>query len=142
LRALEIQYGLLDYIKNSQVFTAESIQREVKYLQSSDRLRVSWGQNEYDNLNKSILNLMLAMNVDDKHRTELRTILNNTSQGHLAEYLSDYECKLIVYTANNLSVIISILFMLQYFKINFQFQYFSLNKSNSFTIESILLWWY
>jgi len=35
------------------------------------------------------------MNVDDKHRTELRTILNNTSQGHLAVYLSGYDCKLI-----------------------------------------------
>jgi len=95
LRALEIQYGLLDYIKNSQVFTDESIQREVNYLQSPDRHRVPRDLDEYKDRKKSKLNLMLAMNVDKKHRKELMTILNNTSQGHLAEYLSDYECKLI-----------------------------------------------
>jgi len=38
---------------------------------------------------------MLLINVNDKHRKELWTILNNTSQGHLAEYLSGYDCKLI-----------------------------------------------
>jgi len=44
---------------------------------------------------KSILNLMLAINVHDKHRKELWTILNKTSQGHLAVYLNDQECKLL-----------------------------------------------
>jgi len=91
LRALETQYGLSDYIKNSQVFTDESIQREVKNLQLLDTLAVPSHQNKYNDRKKSILNLMSAMNVYDKHRKELRTILNNTSQSHLAEYLSDYE---------------------------------------------------
>jgi len=96
LGALEIQYGLLDYTKNSQVFKDESIQREIKYLQSPDRLYLPRDQNEYNDRKKSLLNLMLAMNVDDKHRKELRTILNKTSQGHLAEYLSEYEGKLFI----------------------------------------------
>jgi len=52
-------------------------------------------QREPGGKNKSIHTLMLAMNVDEKHRKELRTILNKTSQGHLAEYLSNYECKLV-----------------------------------------------
>jgi len=46
--------------------------------------------------NESLLNLMLAINLDEKHRKELRTILNKTSQGHLAEHLSGYKCKLII----------------------------------------------
>jgi len=92
LKALEIQYGLLDYMKNSQVFTDESIQREVEYLQSPDRLRMSWHRKKSNDRKESILNLMLAIIVDKKHRTELRAILNKTSQDHLAEYLSGYEC--------------------------------------------------
>jgi len=109
LRALEIQYGLLDYIKNSQVFTDESIQREVKYLQSPDRLHVSWDQGECF---ESILLLMLTMNVDEKHRKELRTILNKTSQDNLVQYLSGYDCKLIFEIAYNYSSFNSILVML------------------------------
>jgi len=52
-------------------------------------------QRELINRKKSILNLMLAINVDDKHRKELRTILNKTSQGHLAVYLNEHEGKLV-----------------------------------------------
>jgi len=76
------------------------------YLQSPDRLRVLRDQEEYDDQKKSLLNMMLAINVDDKHRKELRTILNNTSQDHLAEYLSDYECKVIFFLANDLYVLL------------------------------------
>jgi len=94
LRALEIQYGLLDFMKNSQVFTDESIQREVKYLQLQNIKCVPRDQTKSYDWNESLLRLMLAISIDKKHRTELRTIFNKTSQGHLAEYLSEYECKL------------------------------------------------
>jgi len=96
LRALEFQYGLLDYMKSSQVFTEESIQREVTYLQSPGRLLAPEDEKESPDRKASILKLMLSINVNKKHREELWAILNKTSQGHLAEYLSGYECKLLI----------------------------------------------
>jgi len=89
LRTLELHYGFLDLMKDSQLFTAEYTQRDIKYLQPRDRRTVPRDYKE------RIQNLILTADVDQKHRNELWTILNKTSQGHLAEYLSGSECKLV-----------------------------------------------
>jgi len=82
-------------MKDSQVFTAEYTQRDIKYLQSRDRGTVHWDHKDSNDQKKCIKNLILTANVDQKHRNELWTILNKTSQGHLAEHLCGFECKLV-----------------------------------------------
>jgi len=89
LKALELHYGFLDLMKNSPAFSDEDEQRDIKYLQSRHT-----GTVLSDHM-KSIQNLIITANVDQKHRKELWTILNKTSQGHLAEYMSGSECKLV-----------------------------------------------
>jgi len=71
-------------MKESPAFSNEEEQRNIVYLQSQDRLLVPWNCIQSIDNQKLVLMLMQAANIDRKHRTELWTILNKTSQGHLA----------------------------------------------------------
>jgi len=122
------------------VLKDESMQCEVKFLQSPDKLHVPRGQEEciLRLREESILRLMLAITTDKKHRKELHTILNETSQGHLEEYLSGYDCKLIFELACNHLSFNYITVMLLYLKGNFEFES-NFIYSISFTMECIPL---